>query len=54
AIIDEIYQARESYDNLVDKTLDIGGNNAAPDAAAITQIGELEATYRWRISCDGC
>jgi len=54
AIIAEIYGARANYDNSIGKTLKIGGSNAAPDAAAMTQINVLETTYRWTITCTGC
>jgi hypothetical protein len=54
AIIDEIYGAREGYYYGEYKTLDIGGTNAAPGAAAMAQIVELEADYSWLIDCTGC
>jgi len=50
AIIDEIYAARDGYDNSVGKTLSIGGTNVAPDARAMSQISMLKATYGWTIT----
>ncbi|MBW2733977.1 MAG: hypothetical protein JRH20_16435 [Deltaproteobacteria bacterium] len=51
AIINEVYQARASFDNGVDKTLNLEGN-AVPGAASMAQITELEHAndYRWSIS----
>jgi Leucine-rich repeat (LRR) protein len=55
-IVNQIYQARDSYNNAVAKTLDLGGSNAAPSATAISQIQTLKnATYKWTITCaSGC
>ena len=49
AIIDNIYAAKESFTDTT-ITMNIGGNNAAPSAAQILKIEELQADYGWAIT----
>lgn len=54
AIIADIYQDRAMHTATVTKLLELGGTNAGPSAAALTQVNELRTSYGWSISCNGC
>ena len=49
AIIDNIYTNKESFTDTT-ITMNIDGNNAAPSAAQILKIEELQADYGWSIT----
>lgn len=49
SLVAGVYATRAAFTQAA-KTLELGGSNAAPGAAALTQIAELEGSYGWTIN----
>lgn len=55
AIIDDVYQDRESNVCSLTRTMELrGASSVSPSAAAIDKLKELRESYFWRVYCHGC
>jgi tetrahydromethanopterin S-methyltransferase subunit F len=53
SILEDIYNSRSQF-QAQNKSLNLGGSNAAPSATGLGWVADLNANHGWSITCNGC